>query len=66
MTTDSPSIKTPIYLDYHFNEREIRVLARFLRKNQEHIPDELLDFATKIERVMYNSMSIDEAEAFYS
>lgn len=53
-------------LDYHFNENEIRLLARFLRNNQEQIPDGLLDFSTKIERAIYNSMSIAEAQAFYS
>ena len=53
-------------LDYHFNEREIKLLARFFRNNQEEIPDALLDFSMKIEQTIYNSMSIDEAEAFYS
>ena len=53
-------------MDYHFSEREIRQLARFLRNNQESLPDELINFATKIERAIYNSMTIDEAEAFYS
>ena len=57
---------TSVFLDYRFTQREIRVLAKFLRKNQGQIPDELLDFAAKIERVIYDSMSIDEAEAFYS
>ena len=66
MTGDSVHNETPVFFDYQFTEREVRVLARFLRKNQEHIPNELLDFSAKIERVMYNSMSIDEAEAFYS
>ena len=55
-----------ISLDYHFNENEIKLLARFFRKNQEQLPDGLIDFATKIERVIYNSMSIDEAQSFYS
>ncbi|MBR1405115.1 MAG: hypothetical protein IJ558_13190 [Treponema sp.] len=53
-------------LDYHFTEREIKILAKFFRNHQEEIPDGLLDFSMKIERVIYNSMSIDEAEAFYS
>lgn len=62
MTSDNSLIT----LDYHFTESEIKMLARLLRKNQERLPDELLNFASKIERVIYNSMSIDEAEAFYS
>lgn len=66
MTSAFVNEKSPVSLDYHFTERELRGLACFLRKNQERLPDELLDFAAKVERVMYNSMSIDEAEAFYS
>ncbi|MBO6218863.1 MULTISPECIES: hypothetical protein [unclassified Treponema] len=66
MTNDSFSEKTSLSLDYHFNESEIKILARLLRNNQEQIPDALLDFSMKIERAIYNSMSIDEAEAFYS
>lgn len=53
-------------LDYRFSEREIKLLARFFRSNQEHIPDGLLDFSMRVERAIYSSMSIDEAEAFYS
>lgn len=62
MMNDSQSLS----LDYHFNESEIKLLARFFRNNQEQLPDGLLDFSTKIERAIYNSMSIDEAQAFYS
>ena len=53
-------------LDYHFNEHEIRLLAKFFRNNQEKLPDGLLDFSAKIERAIYTSMSIAEAQAFYS
>ena len=59
-------IEKTSFFEYRFTERETKSLARFLRKNQEQIPDELLDFSAGVERVMYNSMSIDEAEAFYS
>lgn len=53
-------------LDYHFTEREVRILAKLFRNNQERIPDGLLDFAEKIEKTIYDSMSITEAEYFYS
>ena len=53
-------------LDYHFTEREIKILARFFRRYQDSIPDGLIDFSVQIERTVYNSMSIEEAEAFYS
>lgn len=55
-----------VCLDYHFSEQEIRILARIFRNHQEELPDGIIGFASKVERVMYNSMSIDEAEAFYS
>ena len=42
------------------------ILARFFRNHQDEIPDGLLDFSMKIEKVVYSSMSIGEAEAFYS
>ena len=66
MTENESNMETSLSMDYHFSEREIRQLARFLRNNQESLPDELINFATKIERAIYNSMTIDEAEAFYS
>lgn len=66
MTEQESSSQASLSLEYKFNDREIRSLARFLRNNQEQIPDALLGFAIKVERAIYNSMSIDEAEAFYS
>ncbi|WP_296330372.1 hypothetical protein [uncultured Treponema sp.] len=66
MTENESNMGASLSMDYHFSEREIRQLARFLRNNQETLPDELINFATKIERAIYNSMTIDEAEAFYS
>lgn len=53
-------------LDYHFTESEIRLLAKFFRKHQSELPDGLIDFSDKIERSVYNTMSIEEAEVFFS
>jgi len=53
-------------LDYHFSSKEIKLLAIFFRKHPENIPDGLETFAGTIERTVYNSLSIDEAEKFYS
>lgn len=65
--TDSPlSEKNCSTLDYSFSVEEVRALARLFRKNQDDLPDALFTFASKIEREIYNSMSIDEAESFYS
>lgn len=66
MNQQSQIQEGPMTLDYHFSETEIKFLARFFRKNQEHLPDELLNFSSQIEHAIYNSMSIDEAEEFYS
>lgn len=66
MDLDNTQKINQLSLDYRFSEQEIRLLARFFRNNQEQIPDGLLDFSTKIERAIYNSLSIAEAQAFYS
>ncbi len=66
MTEDMSLKKQELTMDYHFNEEEIRLLALLFRKNQNMLPDGIIDFASKIERTIYNSMSIDEAAAFYS
>jgi hypothetical protein len=53
-------------LSYNFNERELRMLAKVLRKNQDKIPDDLRYFASTVEKAVYNAMTIDEVEKFYS
>ena len=63
MTSDTSST---LSLDYHFNEAEVKFLAHFFRKHQAELPKELVSFAGAIERSIYNSMSIDEVEQFYS
>lgn len=55
-----------VSLDYHFNERQIKQMAHFFRKHQSEIPDALIDFSMKIERMVYSTMSIEEAEVFFS
>lgn len=66
MTGSCVSENSCFSLDYSFNAEEVRALARLFRKNQDALPDALFAFASKIEREIYNSMSIDEAESFYS
>lgn len=55
-----------LQLTYQFTKRELRILARFIRLHQDKIPEGLEDFAGAVEKAIYNSMSVDEAEAFYS
>ncbi len=52
--------------DYHFTPAETAVLARFLRARQSELPEELAAFSIAVERAVYNAMSIDEVERFYS
>lgn len=51
---------------YDFSEREVKLLAKFLRKNQDKIPGGLESFARKVELYIYSMMSIDEVEKFYT
>lgn len=53
-------------MEYNFNERELKLLAKFFRCQQGKIPAGLEDFARKIELKIYSNMSIDEVEKFYS
>lgn len=55
-----------ISFSYTFTPRETAHLAYFLRRHQEELPLALLDFFKKLETSMYNSMSITQAERFYS
>lgn len=52
--------------EYNFSGREIKLLARFLRKNQPQIPAGLENFSRKVELYIYSLMSIDEVEKFFS
>jgi len=61
-----PGYEKKMSLDYHFSVQEIAILARFFRKHQNELPDGLKFFAGAVEKTVYNSMSIDEAERFYS
>ncbi len=51
--------------DYNFSEDEIKLLARFFRKNQFDIPSGLEKFSREIELFLYNSSSIEEVENLF-
>lgn len=50
---------------YVFSETEIKYLALFFRK-ADSIPNELSAFKEFTEKYIYNSMTIEEAERFFS
>ncbi|MBO7484589.1 MAG: hypothetical protein J6T84_00825 [Spirochaetaceae bacterium] len=50
---------------YKFTVEEAKDLALLMRKYEDSIPDSLNNFSETIESLLYNSMSIDEAEEFF-
>ncbi|MCR4900617.1 MAG: hypothetical protein K5907_07365 [Treponema sp.] len=53
-------------LSYNFNSKEVAGLARFLRDNQEQLPEGLENFLRALEDSVYKSLSLDEVKKFYS
>lgn len=51
--------------EYKFTSSEVVALARLLRYRVQDIPDELFNFSRVVENVMYDTLSIQEAERFY-
>ncbi|MBQ9494290.1 MAG: hypothetical protein IJR50_01465 [Treponema sp.] len=64
MTCDAHA--SSLSFSYNFSPRETALLAHFFREKQEDIPEGLADFAYTVEKAMYSSMSINDAEKFYS
>lgn len=52
-------------LNYNFSFREISLLAKFFRKNQDKMPDGLESFLRAIENAVYNNLSLDQIREFY-
>ncbi len=53
-------------VDYTFSIAEIKLLAKFLRKNQETLPEGLEKFHKVVEDTIYDLLSIEEVRQFYS
>lgn len=53
-------------LEYSFSKKELFLLAKFLRKNQEQLPEGLEKFCKTLEDSVYNSLSLEEVKKFYS
>ena len=53
-------------LSYNFNSAEVAALAKFLRDNEENLPDGLELFYKALEDSVYKSLSLDEVKKFYS
>ncbi len=55
----------PDGFSYQFSLDEIRTLIRFLRRHEEHLDPALENFMGAVEKYIYNTMTIDEAETFF-
>jgi hypothetical protein len=51
---------------YSISKQELLELALFFRKKNVELPDGLITFSSAIEKFVYESMTIDEAEQFYN
>lgn len=57
---------TQFKLEYNFTSREIAVLAKFFRNNQDKIPEGLDKFSKAVECAIYDQLTLEEASRFYS
>ena len=53
-------------LEYNFSKKELFLLAKFLRQNEEKLPNGLESFYHVLEDSIYNPLSLDEVKRFYS
>ncbi|MBQ3669848.1 MAG: hypothetical protein II921_00025 [Treponema sp.] len=58
--------ESDLSLSYNFTPEEIKLLAKFFRRNQESLPDGLFAFLSAIERTIYNALPMKEVATFYS
>ena len=63
MTVDNPDITI---LDYSFSKNELFQLTKYLRSKQEELPEGLELFYKTLEDSIYNCMSLQEVQRFYS
>ncbi len=52
--------------EYSFSKKELFLLAKYLRKKQEELPEGLETFYRSLEDSIYNTMSLEEVKRFYS
>lgn len=53
-------------LSYNFSTKELMLLARFLRDNQENLPDGLFKFSEAVEKKIYSNLSMKDVKVLYS
>ena len=58
--------ESDLSLSYNFSPEEVKLMAKFLRKNQESLPDGLYKFLSAVDRAIYDSLPMKEVANFYS
>lgn len=53
-------------VDYSFDIREIKLLAKFFRDHETELPEGLENFTKLLEDSLYSCLSLDEVRKFYS
>lgn len=51
--------------EYSFSDLQVRALAKYVRKHEDMLDPCLDDFRTFLENILYNRMTIEEAERFF-
>jgi hypothetical protein len=52
--------------DYRFSSAEAKALILFIRRNERYLDPELEKLVSELEKFLYDHMSIEEAEKFFS
>ena len=64
--TDDVTKPASLSFSYEFSSDETALIAHFFRAHEESIPSGLEKFMHAVERAVYDSISIGDAERFYS
>lgn len=66
MTDNTKSTDPNYFLTYSFSAKEVAILARFFREQEDNLPAGLENFSQSLEKSIYNNLTIEEAKRFYS
>ena len=64
--TDDVTKPASLSFSYDFSPNETALIAHFFRDHEESVPAGLEKFAHAVEKAVYDSISIGDAERFYS
>jgi hypothetical protein len=53
-------------LDYRFSAAEVKAFLLFVRRNEKYLDPQLEKLVSDLERFLYDHMTVEEAENFFS